>query len=178
MRSAILVAALLAAGPAMAAGDEDFDPASVRIEDALACKLDVRAYNGFAFWLAGSDDGARQLGWTKQLDGPNPMLLEYRLPATIEAFGQRTDRIAFTSNAVVALLPGMDPAALAKRLDVENILPAANRFLGERVVARTTETDDTLGMRFTYVTALSVSTVASHPGLTLAGCSYRVEEGE
>lgn len=173
-RAATIIA--LAAAPAFAA-DESFDPKSLRVEDAIACKLDVRSYNGFAMWLAGSDDGARQLGWTK-VASPDPLLIEYHLPAPIEAFGHRTDHIAFSSTAVVAILPSVEATAIAADLGVDNLVPDNRRFLGERIISRSTEDDDTLDMRFTYTTAYAVSTVKGYPGATLAGCSYRAEEGE
>ena len=179
MRTAILMAALLAGTPAAAqtAADEDFDPKSVRIEDAIACKLDVRTYNGFAFWLAGTEDGARQLGWAK-IEGPDPLLSEYRLPAPVEAFGHRTDHIAFSSSAVVAVLDGVDAETLAAGLAVPNMIPDRSKFRGERELTKRIERDDDLKMPFTYVTALTISTVDSHPGATLAGCSYRAQEGD
>lgn len=178
MRQEWLAAVLILGvnSPALAE-DEDFDPSAIRLEDAIACQLDVRTYNGFAFWLVGSDDGAGKLGWEK-IDSGNPMLAEYRLPQPISAFGTTTDRIAFASSVVLAVLPGVSAPDVAKALDVENMLPGGSKFLGEHIVNETMVDDADLGMRFTYTVAQSVSTVDSHPGATLAGCSYRVEQGE
>lgn len=50
------------------------------------------------------------------------------------------------------------------------------KFLGERVLADVTEPaneDDSFGTR--TIIARSISNVASHPGKTLYGCSYRIE---
>lgn len=176
MRRAILIASLAMATTAMAA-DETFDPKSLRIEDAIACKLDVPAYNGFALWLAGTDNGAQQLGWAK-VPSRDPLLVEYQLPAPVAAFGHRTDHIAFASTAVMAILPGVDPSEIGQALGITNIVPDHSRFLGEKVIARSTTNDDALNMRLTYTTAYSVSTVKAFAGATLAGCSYRTEEGE
>ncbi|WP_380879136.1 hypothetical protein [Sphingomonas sp. DBB INV C78] len=167
---------LSASVPALAE-DKDFDPSTIRLEEAIACKLDVRTYNGFAFWLVGSDDGAGTLGW-KKIEGGNPMLAEYRLPQPIKAFGTTTDRIALASSGVLAVLPGLPAAEVARALNVENAFPGGAKFLGERIVDEKVVDDADLGMRFTYIVAHSVSTVDSHPGATLAGCCYRVEQSE
>lgn len=168
--------AALVALPAMAAAEQGtFDAPTV--EDAIACKLDVPGYNGFAMWLAGPDDGAARLRW-KKVEGKNPFLQEYRLPAPITVFDRQTDRIALTGSSVLAMLKGVAPEALAREQGIEDTLPAAPKFLGERVIAESSEEDAELGMRFSSRISLNVSSVDTHPGVALIGCAYTIDMTE
>jgi hypothetical protein len=172
-----LAMAMTMTGPlaAMAREDEDFDPATVDLAKLVECQTyDVPSYNGFAFWLAGEDGAVARahLGLT-EVKSANFLLKEYRLAAPITVFGRATRRVAFNSSGPLAILDEADPHPLAKQLEIVPAIDVPGKFLGDRLIAETTEKvgDTTFGTRIT----LNVSTVTSHPGQILAGCSYRLE---
>jgi hypothetical protein len=195
----LLALAFVIASPAWAQEDEEFDPASVSVTDAINCHIDAPTYNGFALNVSGDDGVAAQLGWTK-VESENPFLLEYELPEPITVTGNwTTRRIAFSSSAVLAILDEPDPEVIAKTEGIINEmdpqplideLVASGRatreeveseirfrkFLGQRVLADVTEPAETPdGFGTHTVIARSVSNATSHPGKTLYGCSYRIE---
>lgn len=164
----ILTAALVAASEAQAAED--------RLADLIACKSGMADYNALAQEITGDDRSAalKRLG-LKPVKSSNPFLAEYRLQAPIAVFGRTTSRIAFNSAGVFALLDEADPHPLARELGITPDLDTPSKFLGEKLVREDEETlpgdETTLASRVT----LNVSTVASHPGMVLAGCGYRLE---
>jgi hypothetical protein len=193
---------IVLAAPAFAQErDDDWDPMTVDIVDALNCHIDAQSYNGFAITLDDSDQNWKKRGW-KKLQSPNFMMSEYRLPAPIEVTaGYKTDRIAFTSSGVLAILDLADPGVIAKDEQIENQMDpnpmidaivksgvasraevekemTFRKFLGERVIVDESETDEKLGMVFHTKIARSISNVTSHPGKTLYGCSYRIDMKE
>lgn len=209
LRFLMLVAILFAvigmsggqAAMAMPAADEadEFDPAEVSEVDAIDCRLAVPDYNGFALAIGGEDGVAARRNW-RQVKSGNPFMNEYQLLAPISvAGGHATRRIAFTSNAIVAILDLPDPAGLAREEQIANAadpepliaeLVASGKasreqieaeipfrkFLGERVLADVTEPgseEQEFGIRTTI--ARTVSNATSHPGKTFYGCTYRIE---
>lgn len=175
MTAALLALAMTAPTAAMAREDQDFDPAAVDLAKLVECRTyDVPSYNGFAFWLAGEDGATARarLGLT-EVESANFLLKEYRLAKPITVFGRTTSRVAFNSSGPLAIFDEADPHPLARQLEIAPAIDAPGKFLGERVVAEATEKvgESTFGTRIT----LNVSTVTSHPGKILAGCSYRLE---
>lgn len=171
----LLVAALALPCSALAQAEEDFDPATVDLVKLIECQTyDVPSYNALAFWLAGTEgaDARRHLGFT-EVKSANYLLKEYRLAKPVTVFGRQTSRVAFTNSGPMAVLDDADPRPLAKALNVEAVIDAPTKFMGERVISQTSEKigANTIGMRV----SLNVSTVSSHPGKTLAGCSYRLD---
>jgi hypothetical protein len=159
---------LVLAGPAAA----DVDSATVDLASLIECRADVKTYNGFAFWLTSEPDAAGKLGWQKaQTD--NPFLEEYRLGSPVSAFGHATSNIAFTATGPMAILDDISPQDLAKSLDVPVAIATSGKFMAEKVIVDTREEE--AGMRFSTYVTLNVSNVDTHPGKTLAGCSYRLE---
>ena len=65
---------------------------------------------------------------------------------------------------------------LAARLGVVPVTASPGQFLGEKAIFDETEESD--GVKFHTKVALNVSTVESHPGKVLAGCSYVIETVE
>jgi hypothetical protein len=170
-----MIGTMAAPHAAMARGDEDFDPASVDLVKLIECQTyDVPSYNGIGFWLVGDDGAAarKHLGLT-EVESANFMLKEYRLATPITVFGRTTSRIAFNSSGPLAILDEADPHPLARQLEIVPAIDAAGKYLGDRVIAQTTEKvgDSTFSTQIT----LNVSTVTTHPGKVLAGCSYRIE---
>lgn len=177
----ILPLALLAAAPAPAAQESDapvVDPASHSLEDIIACKLpDVPTWNGFALWFYDNEDARRHYGMVP-VKGGNPFLSEYRLAAPITVFGRTTDRVAFSSSGLMAVLSGVTPQALAKELDVPPVIDAPGKFMGERVVTEAAFDGGSEAFQGTMRISLNVSTVTTHPGKVLAGCSYAIDMKE
>lgn len=175
------------------------DPARISETDAIECRLTVPDYTGFALSVDEADGIAQARGW-KKIDSPNPFMSEYELPKPVSVAGSyRTTRIAFTANAILAVLDVADPAEVARGQNVPNAMDpdpmiadlaqssgksyaevAAGmkfrKFLGERIVSDKIEPatgDEAFGSHM--VVARSISNATSHPGKTLYGCSYRME---
>lgn len=187
MRILLLPAVFLSVA---AAEPDEFDPLSVDIGQALDCTIDARTYNGFALQLHDPAVGWKKRGW-KPVKSVNPYLAEYAIPKPIAIAGYRTNRIAFSAGAILAVLDEPDPAKVGAALGVANqaagaaetlglpadlaaAVPRAGKFLGEKVVLDHKERDENLGTTFHTRIARSVSTVTSHPGKTLAGCAYSI----
>jgi hypothetical protein len=174
-----LAAAAIALGlscPAAAETNPDaFDATAIDLPAYIECRAaDIAAYQGFARHLAENEDAVEQaLGLTEENSG-NPMLKQYRLTKPITVFGRRADRIAFTASGVMALLAETDPHPIAKEIGVEPAFDRPGKYLGEKIVSEKEERIDT-DTRFRSRIALNVSTVDSHPGRTLTGCTYSVE---
>ncbi|MFB9982217.1 hypothetical protein ACFSQQ_31030 [Mesorhizobium kowhaii] len=160
---------VLLATPAVA---EDFDPASLDLAALIECRADVPAYNGFALWLAGEPGAVGKLGW-KEVAAGNPFLVQYELPTKIRAFGRETTSIVFSATGPMAVLDGVAAPDLARELDVPATISTPDKFLGEKVIVESTE--DAGGVNLATRITLNVSTVESHPGKTLAGCSYALD---
>lgn len=165
----------LSSAPAFAQDSKEIDPATIDLVKLIECQTyDVPSYNVMAFWLAG-EDGAkarRHLGFT-EVKSANPFLKDYQLAQPITVFGRQTRRVTFTSSGPMAVLDEADPHPLAKALKVEPAYDTPAKFMGERVISQATEKvgESTFSTRI----SLNVSTVTSHPGKTLAGCSYRLD---
>ena len=172
MRRLGLVPLVLLAAPA-AAGD--FDPASLDLAALIECRADVPTYNGFVLWLTGDPGTVEKLGW-KEVASDNPFLSQYELPAPVHVFGRETATIVFTATGPMAVLDGIAAPDLARRLDVPATVSTPDKFLGEKVLAESTE--ESGGVNLSTRVTLNVSTVDTHPGQTLAGCSYVIDVGD
>ncbi|RWK93490.1 MAG: hypothetical protein EOR45_26830 [Mesorhizobium sp.] len=155
-----------------AAGAEEFDPTSLDLAALIECRADVPAYNGLAFWLSGEAGAAEKLGW-KEVPAGNPFLRQYELPATVRVFGYETASIVFTATGPLAALDGVSAPDLARELGISPEVATPEKFLGEKIVVESSEEAD--GMTFSTRIGLNVSTVDSHPGKVLAGCSYALD---
>ncbi len=155
----MLLAAQAAAGEAVAP------------EALIECRSTLPAFVDFA---EQATQGEPPPGWTP-IDQPNSLLIEFRLARPIKVFGRTTSRVAFASSALLAVFDEADAAAVAKPLGITDQAAGAAKFLGERVLSQSAEEDREAGSRFVTRIALNVSTVDTHPGKVLAGCSYRVD---
>jgi hypothetical protein len=156
--------------------DGSIDPATIDLAKLIECQTyDVPSYNALAFWLAGDESAQARahLGLTEEKTA-NFMLKAYALKAPITVFGRQTRHIVFNSSGPMAVLDEADPHPLARQLDIQPAIDQPGKFLGEREISATSDKGET---GFTYKTriTLNVSTVTSHPGKTLAGCSYAFE---
>ncbi|MGX9179394.1 hypothetical protein [Mesorhizobium sp. BHbdii] len=150
----------------------DYDPTSLNLAALIECRADVPAYNGFAFWLSGEPGAPEKLGWTEVPAG-NSFLTQFELPAAVGVFGYETASIVFTATGPMAVLDGVSAPDLARELGIAPEVATLEKFLGEKVVVESREEAD--GMTFSTRIALNVSTVDSHPGKVLAGCSYALD---
>ncbi len=175
------------------------DPARISETDAIECRLAVPDYTGFVLSVSEADGIAQARHW-KKIESTNPFLSEYALPAPITVAGSyRTTRIAFSADAILAVLDVADPAEIARAENVRNQLDPDpmiedlirssgksraeveaqikfRKFLGERIVKDETQPatkDEAFGSHMTV--ARSISNATTHPGKTLYGCSYRME---
>ena len=173
----LLLAAFLLSSPASHAETAEQDPSKIDLAKLIECTTyDVPSYNNFALWLSGpeSTKAMKQLG-VSELPSDNPFLREFQLSTPVTVFGRRTNRIVFTSTGPLAVFDEANPFPLAKQLDVTASIDQPNKFLGEKVILshkdQQANSDTVLETRI----LLSVSTADTHPGKTLAGCSYSIE---
>ena len=117
------------------------------------------------------------LGW-RPLPQSNPFMVEYRLNAPVTVFGRSSDHIAFAGEGVVAVLDLPDPRVLARELQLETAIDTPQKVLAGKE-ARATVLDGPDGSPGWVETAvITASNVDSHPGQTLAGCSYSLDAPE
>ncbi len=116
-------------------------------------------------------------GW-QPLPQANMFMSEYRLLTPIRVFGQDTDHIAFSGGGVVAVLDLADPRPLAKQLALETAVDTPTKAMFGKEVRSEEVRDPASGKALIDSAVLNVSTVSSHPGKTLAGCSYSLDLAE
>ncbi|OHY67858.1 hypothetical protein BB780_12915 [Stenotrophomonas maltophilia] len=105
----------------------------------------------------------------------NQFMSEFRLAGPITVFGQQTERVAVAGASIMAVLDQADPRPLAKRLGLETGYDQDGKFMAGRELVSRDVTDPKTGEAQIESIILSVSTVASHPGKTLAGCTYSLD---
>lgn len=166
-----LGAALLALSTSVPAQQNDYDPAQLNLPALLQCEATVGDYNELAFWLTGENGSPEKLGWTKVESG-NPFLLQYEMDKPVRVFGGETRTVVFVGSGILAVLDSEVTAApaLARKLGIDPILDTPAKFMGEKEIAKEVEENEMLIL--TTRISLNVSTVDSHPGKVLAGCSY------
>ena len=96
------------------------------------------------------------------------------MASPVGVFGHATSSIAFTATGPMAILDNVEPEALARELGLTVSLANAGKFMAEKVMVDSKEVDGE-GTTFSTFIALNVSNVDTHPGKTLAGCSYNLE---
>jgi len=174
---ALIGAACLAPAAAWAQDDAEIDPATIDLAKLIECRTyDVPTYNALAFWLV-SDEAPKAraaLGLTEEKSA-NFLLRAYALKAPITVFGRQTRHIVFNSSGPMAVLDEPDPHPLARQLEIQPAIDLPAKFLGAREIKTTTDKGEAGGFTFKTHVTLNVSTVTSHPGKTLAGCSYTFE---
>lgn len=178
MRPAVLLLALslfATAGP-MQAQETDgarFEPRQVDIAGLIACKGQPEDYMSLA--LALQDPlNAVALGW-RPLPATNMFLSEYALNTPISVFGHRSERIAFAGSSVMAVLDMADPRPLAKELALETAIDTPDKAMFGKELLSEEVHDTGSGLTLVRSVVLNVSNVTSHPGKTLAGCTYSID---
>lgn len=186
MRNFVAILAVIAfAAPAHAqeSAENDsiweVDPRTIDVSLLLNCAADVPTYNTFALSLDDEKYGAKARGW-KKVESGNPFLSQYQLPRPIDVVGDVTDvfttqTIVFSSSAIMAVIDLKDPTELAKSMGIDDYVSLPGKFMGQRIISESSTDEPDLNTRFKTKIAQSVSTVSSHPGKTLYGCSYRID---
>ncbi len=114
------------------------------------------------------------LGW-RPLPQRNLFLTEYALSAPIRVFGHETRHIALSGDNVMAVLDLPDPRPLAQALELEAVIDTPQKAMFGRELRSAERVDPDSGATRLESVILNVSNVESHPGQTLAGCSYSIE---
>ena len=143
------------------------------LADLIECHVGQAEYGMMASAIAADPKAAADYGLAP-VESSNAFLAEFAASEPIEAFGKVTSRIAFASSGILGLFDGADVHALAREYAVPATVDTSEKFLGEKVVSETVEDDADLKMRFRTRIALNISTVDTHPGIVLAGCTYAV----
>ena len=175
--SLALTLAFLLAVPVRADDSSGYevDPSSLTLADIIACKLeDVPTWNGFAFWFHDNAEAKRHYGMTA-VKSSNPFLSEYRLATPVTVFGRTTDQVAFSNSGLMAVFLEPTPQALATELGITPVIDAPGKYLGERSIVEAPFDGGSPAFQGTSRISLNVSTVTTHPGKVLAGCSYRID---
>jgi hypothetical protein len=173
--AAVLLALVLGAAHAQAA-DAVASATPPDLSALVECRL---GHADFAAYLPVLQDPLKAvaLGW-RPLPQSNPFMLEYQLIVPITVFGRKTDHIAFAGDGVVAVLDLAEPRVLARELQLETGVDTPQKAIFGRE-ARATEVTGPDGRPGWIDTAvINVSNVDSHPGKTLAGCSYSLDPPE
>ncbi len=115
------------------------------------------------------------LGW-RPLPQGNLFMAEYQLNTPITVFGHRSDHVAMAGGTIIAILDLPDPRPLAKQLDLEVGYDADDKFMAGRELVSRDVNDAKTGEALIESVVLGVSNVKSHPGKTLAGCTYSLDQ--
>ncbi|WP_155944409.1 hypothetical protein [Pseudoxanthomonas sp. Root630] len=168
LRSLLLASCVALALPVSARAQAATDLASL-----IECRGDIAGLSALAPALE-DPLKAVALGW-QPLPQANMFMTEYRLASPIRVFGHDTGHIAFSGGSVMAILDLPDPRPLAKELALETAIDTpAKAMFGKELRSEETR-DATSGKVLIESVVLNVSNVASHPGKTLAGCSYSLD---
>lgn len=168
-------AALLALFAVLPAAAQDFDLDTLDLPALIECRKTVPDYNSFALWMSMTPGALIALGWAETGSGGNVYLRQFHMGDAVEAFGHVSNTIVFTATGPMLVLDGVQARALASELGLATFYSQGDKFLAEKVVFEAEEKDGSLTARSRI--AINVSTVASHPGQVLAGCSYTLEIG-
>ena len=147
--------------------------AAVDIPALVECRQGIAEH---AALTAATADPLRAVALGLQpLPQQNQFMTEFRLANPTTVFGQKTDHIALAGASVMAVLDLADPRSLATGLKLETAYDADGKFMAGREVVSRDTTDPKTGEPMIESIIVSVSTVRSHPGQTLAGCSYSLD---
>lgn len=114
------------------------------------------------------------LGW-RPLPQGNLFMAEYQLNTPITVFGHASDHVAMAGGTIIAILDLPDPRPLATQLELETGYDAPDKFMAGRELVSRDVKDAETGEALIESVILSLSTVNSHPGKTLAGCTYSLD---
>ena len=168
MKNLFFPLALLAALPATARAEPAID-----LPALIECRQSVSEFTALAP-IAADPLKAVALGW-RPLPQGNLFMNEYVLNEPITVFGRSADHIAMAGASIIALLDLPDPHPLADELKLETGYDADGKFMAGRELVSRDVVDAETGEPMIESVILSVSNVKSHPGKTLAGCTYSLD---
>jgi hypothetical protein len=155
------------------AARERLDPANIDLAALVECKRTLADFHYLAPALSDPLQ-AVALGW-RPLPQANLFMTEFRLNTPITVFGHATNHIAFTGDSLIAILDLPDPRPLAKQLGLETAIDTPDKAIFGKELVSEDEIDAATGTALVRSVVLNVSNVSSHPGKTLAGCSYSLD---
>lgn len=174
IRPSLVLLALACALPAAAApAPAPASTPAIDLPALLECRQGVADFAALAPLLADPLKAVAQ-GW-RPLPQSNLFMSEYALVRPIQVFGHSTDRIAVAGASVMAILDLADPRPLARQLQLEAAVDTPEKAMFGRELVSRDVTDPKTGEPMIESIILSLSTVKSHPGKTLAGCSYSLD---
>ncbi|WP_312320729.1 hypothetical protein [Stenotrophomonas sp.] len=147
--------------------------ATLDLPALIECRQRVADYDALAPVVA--DPLKAVANGLQPLEQRNQFMAEYRLASPITVFGQRAEYITVSGASIMAILDVADPRPLAKGLALEDGVDNPDKFMAGREVVARDVTDPRTGEAMIESIILSVSTVQSHPGKTLAGCTYSLD---
>lgn len=165
LRCCLPLLCALATSPAFATG--------VDLPALIECRQGVAELGALAPLLADPLKAVAQ--GLQPLPQGNQFMSEYRLARPISVFGASTERVALAGASIMAVLDQADPRPLARQLQLETGYDQDGKFMAGRELVSRDVTDPRTGEAQIESIILSVSTVASHPGKTLAGCTYSLD---
>ena len=170
---AAAVGSLLLSG--LAHGQAADLPRAPDLAALVQCQASVEQFAG----LTGAVDDPLQavaLGWAPQ-PRTNPFMAEYRLNTPVQAHGQRSDWLAISGGTVMLVLDQaqVSPQALAAQLALEVVVDESGKFMAGRELVSRDWIDPENGQTLIESAVIGVSTVASHAGKTLVGCTYSLD---
>ncbi len=170
MRPTLLLPLLIAAAAAGTAHAET----AIDLPGLIECRQSVSDFAALAP-IANNPLQAVTLGW-RPLPQGNLFMAEYMLNTPIQVFGHSADHIAMAGGTVIAILDLADPRPLARQLELETGYDADGKFMAGRELVSRDVIDAKSGEALIESVILGVSTVKSHPGKTLAGCTYSLDQ--
>ena len=147
---------------------------SIDLPALMECRQSVSEFAALAPVVA-DPLKAVALGW-RPLPQGNLFMNEYMLNTPITVFGRSAEHIAMAGGTIVALFDMPDPRPLAKELELEVGYDAPEKFMAGRELVSRDVIDAKSGEALIESVILSVSNVKSHPGKTLAGCTYSLDQ--
>lgn len=149
------------------------DVAPLDVTALIECRQSVSDYDSVAPIVA--DPLKAVANGLQPLPQTNQFMTEFRLVAPITVFGERAEYITVAGASIMAILDLADPRPLAKRLTLEDGVDTPEKFMAGRELVSRDVTDPRTGEALIESVILSLSTVKSHPGKTLAGCTYSLD---
>jgi hypothetical protein len=149
------------------------DAAPLDLAALIECRKSVSDYDAVAPVVA--DPLKAVANGLQPLPQTNQFMTEFRLAAPITVFGERAEYITVAGASIMAILDLADPRPLAKRLALEDGVDTPEKFMAGRELVSRDVTDPRTGEALIESVILSLSTVKSHPGKTLAGCTYSLD---
>lgn len=147
---------------------------SIDLPALIECRQSVSEFAALAP-VAADPLKAVALGW-RPLPQGNLFMNEYMLNTPITVFGRSAEHIAMAGGTIVALFDMPDPRPLAKELELEVGYDAPEKFMAGRELVSRDVIDAKSGEALIESVIVSVSNVKSHPGKTLAGCTYSLDQ--